>query len=570
MSEILDLSKSVQDLAKEHAGFVQVMADLGFTDITKPAALNTVGRVMTVPGGCNIKGIGLADAIAAFEAAGYTVTNAGTVGAASTPTVDSAESGSDPDADADAAANTRPEAKAEPQVDAKAEPLSKAKQEAPQLSPASPTNLNSRTELLQSYIARLSSGEDLESVRADFVANFKDVDAAEIARAEQTMIEGGAPIAEVQRLCDVHSALFHGATREEQIANAENAVMDSIASGSGSNDFNARVLASIPGHPVHVLAAENDAISAQLKRVQQAMDCDGEAPGASRDADAENDEATLDAQANNALTAELQKLAQLGKHYAKKGDLVYPILKLHHGYSGPSDVMWGVDDEIRGELRALLGASDRDESWRDRLQKVLTRANEMVYKEANILLPLCANNFTDDEWLQMYVDMKGYDLCLIDEAGTWKTGEAYFERWAQDAEAGKDCSNAEVKLPSGHMNVTQLDALLNTIPLEITFIDDNEINRYWNDDGQKKLFKRPPSALDREVWACHPPKVQPMVRQVISTLKSGARDSFDIWMQKEGEPVLVRYMAVRDRSGAYLGTMEVVQRMGFAQQHFQK
>lgn len=566
MSEILDLSKSVHDLAKEHPGFVQVMAGLGFTDITKPAALNTVGRVMTVPGGCNIKGIGLADAIAAFEAAGYTVVDAST---ASAPAEDSAESDSDADADADAAANTRTEAKtdpqvvakAEPQVEAKAKPQRKAKEEAPQPAPASPENPSSRTELLQSYIARLSSGEDLESVRADFVANFKDVDAAEIARAEQTMIEGGAPIAEVQRLCDVHSALFHGATREEQIANAENAVMDSIASGSGSNDFNARVLASIPGHPVHVLAAENDAISTQLKRVEEALE-------ATVEADSNNGESA--SQANDTLTAELQKLAQLGRHYAKKGDLVYPILKLHHGYSGPSDVMWGVDDEIRDELRALLGASDRNDAWRDRLQKVLTRANEMVYKEANILLPLCANNFTDDEWLQMYVDMKGYDLCLIDEAGTWKTGEAYFERWAQDAEAGKDCSDAEVKLPSGHMNVAQLDALLNTIPLEITFIDGNEINRYWNDDGQKKLFKRPPSALDREVWACHPPKVQPMVRQVISTLKSGARDSFDIWMQKEGEPVLVRYMAVRDRSGAYLGTMEVVQRMGFAQQHFQE
>jgi DUF438 domain-containing protein len=62
--------------------------------------------------------------------------------------------------------------------------------------------------------------------------------------------------------------------------------------------------------------------------------------------------------------------------------------------------------------------------------------------------------------------------------------------------------------------------------------------------------------------------VQEMVRQVIDTLRSGAQDSVDIWMEKDGEPVLVRYMAVRDRSSAYLGTMEAVQRMGFAQEHF--
>ena len=117
-------------------------------------------------------------------------------------------------------------------------------------------------------------------------------------------------------------------------------------------------------------------------------------------------------------------------------------------------------------------------------------------------------------------------------------------------------------------NSEQLDAMLNTLPLEVTFVDGDDINRYWNDDGEKKLFKRPSSALGREVWSCHPPKVQEMVRRVISTLKSGEQDSVDIWMEKEGEPVLVRYMAVRDRGGSYVGTMEVVQRMGFARDHF--
>ena len=233
--------------------------------------------------------------------------------------------------------------------------------------------------------------------------------------------------------------------------------------------------------------------------------------------------------------------------------------------------MWGVDDEIRAELRALLGAREQDEAWRERAEKVLTRADEMVYKEANILLPLCAQNFSGDEWLQMYADLKGYDLCLIEDAGTWGAGEEYCEKRAEKANKGADnqsVSADEVVLPTGSMTRAQLDAMLNTIPLEITFVDDNDINRYWNDDGEKKLFKRPSSALGREVWSCHPPKVQQMVRHVIATLKSGEQNSVDIWMEKEGEPVLVRYMAVRDRKGSYVGTMEVVQRMGFARDHF--
>ncbi|MDD7364985.1 MAG: DUF438 domain-containing protein [Olsenella sp.] len=549
MAETLDLTRSVHDLAQEHPGFVQVMAGLGFTDITKPAALNTVGRVMTVPRGCSIKGVSLEDAVAAFEAAGFSVTGAVPEGAPA----------GEKDAGAAGAAGAAPA----PAASAAAGPA--ALDEA------------GRAELLKSYVARLSAGEALEDVRADFIANFSDVDAGEIARAEQGLIEGGTKIADVQRLCDVHSALFHGATREERIANAEEAVMSSVSQGAA--DLNTRFLCNLPGHPMHVFSVENQAISDQLARTRAAV-------------------------GTPALDDELHTLRKLGVHYAKKGDLLYPVLKVRHGYSGPADVMWGVDDEIRAEFGTLASAQQRDDAWAERLDAVLTRAEEMVYKEANILLPLCAQNFTGDEWLQMYADLKGYDLCLVEDAGTWGAGEEFCRRRAERAAATlgekdvageKDIAPAgaasatgavagdaaatgagaagsavpgEVRLPTGSMSAAQLDALLNTIPLELTFVDDANINRYWNDDGEKKLFKRPESALGREVWSCHPPKVQEMVRQVIGALRSGEQDSVDVWMEKDGEPVLVRYMAVRNREGAYLGTLEAVQRMGFARDHF--
>lgn len=125
-----------------------------------------------------------------------------------------------------------------------------------------------------------------------------------------------------------------------------------------------------------------------------------------------------------------------------------------------------------------------------------------------------------------------------------------------------------IHLPTGELKVKELEALLNTLPLEITFVDAGDINRYWNDDGAPKLFNRPATALGREVYTCHPPKVVPMVRQLIDSFRSGKQDLFDVWMEKEGEPVLVRYMAVRDKKGTFLGTLEIVQKMGFAKKHF--
>ncbi|MCR5770191.1 MAG: DUF438 domain-containing protein, partial [Butyrivibrio sp.] len=87
---------------------------------------------------------------------------------------------------------------------------------------------NDRMNKLKEYLNRLGEGEDLEKVRADFVENFRDVEPSEIMKAEQELIKEGTPITKVQKLCDVHSALFHGATRQEKIANAEKAVEESL------------------------------------------------------------------------------------------------------------------------------------------------------------------------------------------------------------------------------------------------------------------------------------------------------------------------------------------------------
>ena len=93
-------------------------------------------------------------------------------------------------------------------------------------------------------------------------------------------------------------------------------------------------------------------------------------------------------------------------------------------------------------------------------------------------------------WLRCTPTSKGYDLCLIDDAGTWGAGEgtaSSARRQPKGMDNQADAAGA-VQLPTGRLTPAQLDAMLNTIPLEITFIDDTDINRYWNDDGEKKLF----------------------------------------------------------------------------------
>ena len=398
-------------------------------------------------------------------------------------------------------------------------------------------NKNSQDKIIaqiKSYLKRLGEGEALEQVREDFVREFEAVDASEIMEAEQELLREGTPLSEVQRLCDVHAALFHGKTKQEQIANAEAEVAKMVKNHKLERTAE---LVQIPGHPLHTLTLENEALKEVIKECLAA---------------AEN---------GHVSDKQLAKIRGLAIHYAKKGDLLYPHLKVRYGISGPSDVMWTVDDEIRDEFSALLkSAGEQDVSWLERLKAALKRADDMIYKEANIFFPNCALNFTTEEWYGIYRDSKDYGACFGVENGIWEEAEQV-KNETKPQYAGDD-----IILAGGHMTAEQLSAMLNTMPFEITFVDAENINRYFNEGP--KVFKRPGMAVGREVFSCHPPKIEQQVRRIINEFRAGTLDKVPVWMEKEGHTMLVTYMAVRDREENYLGTMELVQDMEFAKEYF--
>ena len=389
------------------------------------------------------------------------------------------------------------------------------------------------TEKIKAYLKRLGAGEKIESVREDFVREFREVDPAEIMQAEQELLKEGTPLEEVQRLCDVHAALFHGTTTEEKIANAEKSVAEAMKEKRMTATAE---LTKIPGHPLHTFTLENDALEEILKKCREA------------------------AKAGEVDASLLEELRQLAIHYAKKGDLLYPHLKVKYGISGPSAVMWTVDDEIRDELTALAKAERRDEEWMKRFEAVLVRIDEMIYKEANILFPNCALNFSTEEWHDIYRDSKDYAECFGVPNGVWDEAEN-----AERVKAGT-ATDGEIVIPGGHLTIEQLTAMLNTIPLEISFVDTDNINRFFNEGP--KVFKRPGMAIGREVFSCHPPKIEQRVRRIIEEFRNGTLDQVPVWMNKNGRTMLVTYMAVRDRDNNYLGTLELVQDMEFAKEHF--
>jgi len=538
MEKKLDLSKSVYDLVTEYPEVADIMKELGFSEITNKVMLNSVGKIMTIPKGAKMKGVSMIDIVGAFMKAGFTLTGEmpnlsgdDTQGASMPPSGVAAVNS------ASAAAATAVKAESvETSANAVASKTPENSENKTDDSVQDTVQDSERVEQLKSFLKRLGTGEELGAVREDFVSQFAHVEASEIMKAEQGLMREGTPLAEVQQLCDLHSALFHGSTIHEQM-DAEHAKVEAVLEAQEKSQSVVTLVETV-GHPLNRLTEENKALDALIEATK------------------------VKVASKTATVDDVNEVRQVSIHYAKKGDLLYPHLKVAYDISGPSLVMWTVDGDIRDGFGRLARAESIDDAWYEEFDGLLTRAQEMIYKEQNILFPICAENFSTEEWYQIYKDTEQYEEIFGVERVAWTEAESALA--AKAAPTNGDSNT--IALIGGSLTLEQLDAMLNTMPMEITFVDHVDINRYFNDG--EKVFKRPTTAIGRDVFSCHPPKVEPIVRGIIESFRNGERDNVAVWLEKVGRPFYVNYMAVRDQNNNYLGTLELVQDMQFAKEHF--
>lgn len=111
---------------------------------------------------------------------------------------------------------------------------------------------------------------------------------------------------------------------------------------------------------------------------------------------------------------------------------------------------------------------------------------------------------------------------------------------------------------TGTLNKEVLDAVLNTLPVEMSFVDENDTVRYFNKNGDR-IFPRPAAVIGRKVQDCHPKQSVHKVNQILDDFKTNKKSSSEFWITLKGRKVYIRYFAVRDKSGKYLGCLEVSQ-----------
>jgi hypothetical protein len=115
-----------------------------------------------------------------------------------------------------------------------------------------------------------------------------------------------------------------------------------------------------------------------------------------------------------------------------------------------------------------------------------------------------------------------------------------------------------IPLNIGALSAEQIDLMLTALPVDITFVDENDEVRFFS-QTRERIFPRSPAIIGRKVQNCHPPQSVDRVQRILNDFRAGERDVAEFWISMQGMFIHIRYFALRDAAGAYRGTIEVTQ-----------
>jgi DUF438 domain-containing protein len=173
----------------------------------------------------------------------------------------------------------------------------------------------------------------------------------------------------------------------------------------------------------------------------------------------------------------------------------------------------------------------------------------MMFKEENILLPMCLNKLTEEEWAEIWASSPRYGWCLVEPREGYRPPASY------ESEAAP---KGGVQLPTGNLTIDQLTAMFSHLPVDITFVDANDRVAFFS-EGPDRVFARSRAIVGRKVQHCHPPKSVDTVNRILDDFRAGRQSVAEFWLEFHGRFVHVRYFAVRDAERRYMGTLEVTQ-----------
>lgn len=380
-----------------------------------------------------------------------------------------------------------------------------------------------RQQALLKILHYIQDGGDFTEAKKMFQESFDKVDVSEITAAERELIAQGLDPRKIQYLCNVHADVFKGDIKE----NAANP------------DF------ATPGHPVNTFKQENvvikslvnDYLLPNLKKWEK-----------------DYSEQTL-----SKIKQALSDLATIGKHYARKETSFFSLMT-KYGITAPPQVMWGVDDKIRRLIKEANNVVNENDVDPAKLRKIIDEVShevlEMIFKEEEIMVPMIDEVASPADWGNVKDEEKQIGYTLINPPMNWKPKE---EPKTVGPLSVDHLSSLFINFKEGALNLEQLSAILDLLPFALTFVDKNDKVAYFG--GGAAIFPHSKNAIGNSVFSCHTPESKPIVEKIFQDLHSGKKKVVTYWFKPKmlGRMLYLRYYAVHNKDGKYLGCLEVAE-----------
>lgn len=326
------------------------------------------------------------------------------------------------------------------------------------------------------------------------------------------------------------------------------------------------------GHPVYSMMEENRELERFLKEMK--------GPIKRIELESRKEGSTVNIAAEMGKLGDyLEELKEFNKHYLKKENVLFPYLEQKWNYYRPLGVMWSIHDDIRKEWKILEELLKENKRFNDELRRhfgiLFMLMFKMVFKEESILFPAAVETLQEKEWVEIARHSAELGYVFIEPENTSKYGIDGISsaNCIEKGISGRDFHSLEdislkdeglgagqvlLGLGTGVLNIEQLLLMMNSLPVDITYVDEDDRVKYYSNPADR-IFPRSPAIIGRSVQNCHPPESIHVVNRILEAFKSGEKEKASFWIKMKEKFILIQYFALRDNGGNYRGTLEVSQ-----------
>lgn len=256
------------------------------------------------------------------------------------------------------------------------------------------------------------------------------------------------------------------------------------------------------------------------------------------------------------VKTQVEELFLMEPHYVRKENILFPFLEKTWRNCRPLSVMWSIHDDIRLKLKELKKILAENEDFNADIFKLIGEVfflmYGMIFKEELVIYPVAMETLTEINWRNIHAQSYEIGFSYITLPKRKRKSNSVSTKNAIDL------TKVFFQTETGSLNRQQLELILNTIPLDLSFIDENDEVRYFSNPTDR-FFPRSPAIIGRKVQKCHPPESVHIVEKILNAFKAGTKDEASFHIQMRGKFIFIRYFVVRDEKGKYLGTLEVGQ-----------